>query len=902
MSVRNLDSLFHPRSVAVIGATDRPNSVGGTVTRNLLQGGFAGPIYPVNPNRAEVQGRRCFARIADLPQTPDLAVICTPPQPVPGIIAELGARGTRVAVVVTAGFGACDPATGKTLRQLALEAARPHLLRIVGPNGVGVQLPPVGLNASFAHVLADPGGIALVTQSGAMATTVIDWAKRHRIGLSAMISLGDMSDVDFGDILDYLASSATTRAILLYVEGITHARKFMSAARAAARGKPIIAIKAGRSAEGARAAASHTGAMASGDAVYDAAFRRAGIVRVDDIDELFGAAETVARVRQLTGDRLAIVTNGGGIGVLATDALVAAGGRLAALSEQTMQRLDAFLPPTWSRGNPVDLVGDAGIERYEKALRVVSEDPAVDAILVLNCPVALSSEVDVARTLAAVSNDTGRPYLACWLGGTEIVTARRILDEAGIPNFETPGAAIQGFMHLIQHKRGQETILEVPPVTAVAPAPEKEVAHALIRQVLAEGRQMLNESEAKDLLRAYGVPVNETLIARTPEAAEKAAASIGGARFVIKILSPDITHKSDVGGVVLDLDSPEAVKAETAAMLERVRLKQPQARLTGVTVQAMIRRPHAWELIVGVSVDPLFGPVILFGQGGTAVEVIGDRALALPPLNRPLARTLIDCTRVSRLLHGFRDRHPADLDALADILVTISDMVAELPEIVELDLNPVLADENGVIVVDARVRVARAATTGGDRLAIRPYPRQLEGRLTLRDGTSLPVRPIRPGDEEALRALVDRLSPEDVRFRFFSAMKRLPQPLAARLTQIDYDREMAFVAIAPGGIAAGIGAGDVLGVSRLAADPDNERAEFAVTIRSDFKGRGLGWALMQQLVAYAKERGTALLHGAVLKDNDLMIKLCRDLGFTLRDDADDPTVYQAELRLRRSAP
>jgi acetyltransferase len=896
MSVRNLDFLFHARSVAVIGATDRPNSVGRTVTRNLLEGGFKGPIYPVNPARSEVQGRRCFPGVAALPEAVDLAVIATPPRAVPQTIADLGARGTKVAVVITAGLGERDSGSGKTLRQLALEAARPHLLRIVGPNGVGVQLPPIGLNASFAHVLPQPGGLALVTQSGAMATTVVDWAKRHRVGLSAMLSLGDMSDVDFGDLLDYLASDGSTRGILLYIEGITHPRKFMSAARAAARGKPIIAIKSGRSAEGARAAASHTGAMASGDAVYDAAFQRAGIVRVNDIDELFAAAETVARVSRLRGDRLAIVTNGGGVGVLATDALVAAGGRLAKLSEQTMQRLNTAMPPTWSHGNPVDIVGDGGPERYEKALRIVGDDPGVDATLVLNCPVALASEVDIARTLVSVAKDTGHPYIACWLGGTEIDTARRVLNEGGIPTFATPGTAIQGFMHLIAYKRGQETILEVPPVSETM-VPDTNAVRPLIERPLAEGRPLLNEYEAKALLRAYGIPVNTTLIAHTPEEAEKAAASLDADRYVIKILSPDITHKSDVGGVVLDLDSPAAVKAETAAMLEKIAKKVPKARLTGVTVQAMIRRPRAWELIAGVSVDSLFGPVLLFGQGGTAVEVIGDRALALPPLNRPLARSLIDRTRVSRLLHGFRDREAADLDALADVLVKISDMVADVPEIVELDLNPILADEAGVITIDARVRVQRATAPGGDRFAIRPYPRELEGKVQLRDGEVLAMRPIRPGDEAALRAMVDRLSPADVRFRFFSALKRLPQTLAARLTQIDYDREMAFVALAPSDQGSEIRRGDILGVSRLSADPDNERAEFAVTIRSDFKGRGLGWALMQQLIAYARARGIGWLHGAVLRDNELMIKLCRDLGFALREDADDPTVYQAELRL-----
>jgi acetyltransferase len=815
---------------------------------------------------------------------------------VPQTIAELVARGTKVAVVITAGLGERDVASGKTLRQLALDAARPHLLRIVGPNGVGVQLPPLGLNASFAHVLPEPGGLAMITQSGAMATTVVDWAKRNRIGLSAMISLGDMSDVDFGDLLDYLASETATRAILLYIEGVTHARKFISAARTAARGKPIIAIKSGRSAEGARAAASHTGAMASGDAVYDAAFRRAGIVRVNDIDELFAAAATVARVSRPAGDRLAIVTNGGGIGVLATDALVAAGGRLAELGERTMQRLDAAMPPTWSHGNPVDIVGDGGPDRYEKALRIVSEDPGVDATLVLNCPVALASELEIARTLVSVAKETGRPYVACWLGGMEIDAARRVLDEGGIPNFATPGAAIQGFMHVLEYKRGQETILEVPPV-AERIAPDTGIVRSLIEGPIAEGRALLNEYEAKALLAAYGIPVNTTLIAHTPEEAEKAAASIGADRYVIKILSPDITHKSDVGGVVLDLDSPAAVKAETATMLAKIGAKMPQARLTGVTVQAMIRRPRAWELIAGISVDSLFGPVVLFGQGGTAVEVIGDRALALPPLNQPLARSLIDATRVSRLLHGFRDREPADLDALADVLVRLSDMMADLPEIMELDLNPILADEAGVIAIDARVRVQRATMRGEDRFAIRPYPRALEGRVTLRDGSTLTTRPIRPDDATALRAMVDRLSPQDVRFRFFSSLKRLPQTLAARLTQIDYDREMAFVALAPEDLGQQVRRGDILGVSRLSADPDNERAEFATAIRSDVQGRGLGWALMQQLIAYARVRGIGLLHGAVLRDNEQMIKLCRDLGFALNEDPDDSTVYQAVLRL-----
>jgi acetyltransferase len=898
MSVRNLDSVFSPRSIAVIGASTRQGSVGQTVIRNLLGGGYKGPILPVNPKHTRVEGVPAYPGIGALPMAPDLAVICTPPKTVPEIISDLGARGTRAAVIITAGFGGSDGTEGPRLRQAMLDAAQPHLLRIIGPNCVGLQIPPLGLNASFAHLLADSGEIAVVTQSGAMATTIVDWAKRHSIGLSCMVSLGDMSDVDFGDVLDYLALSPDTRAILLYIEAATQARKFMSAARAASRFKPVIAIKAGRSAEGARAAASHTGAMASMDAVYDAAFERAGILRVDDIDELFAAVETIARVRSLPGDRLAIVTNGGGIGVLATDALIAKGGRLASLSPETMARLEKVLPPNWSRGNPIDLIGDADARRYEEALQVVGADPGVDATLVLNCPVAVAKGMDVARALVSVAQSTSHTFLASWLGGPDLEDVRRLFAAERIPSFETPRAAIGGFLHLIRHRRGQEAILEVPPVAAPTEYPSRSSVRRVIEDAIAAGRPWLNEREAKDLLHAYGVPVNRTVSASSPADAERAAQAMNTDRFVIKILSPDITHKSDVGGVILDLESPAAVRRATEAMLVKVAAACPTARLQGVTVQPMLRRPRAWELIVGMTVDPLFGPIVMFGQGGTAVEVIGDTALALPPLNEPLARALISRTRIARLLKGYRDRPPAKLDALVATLVKIGDLVADLPEIVELDINPVLLDESGMIAVDARVRVGPAVTSGTQRFAIRPYPRELEHQVELSDGSSLLIRPIRPEDEPGLCAMVERLTPEDVRFRFFSALKHLPHPLATRLTQIDYDREMAFVAAAPSDIGGSVRRGDLLGVSRLAADPDNEKAEFAVTVRSDFKGRGLGWTLMQHLIGYATARGIGMLHGAVLRDNEPMIKLCRDLGFSTEEDLQDPTIYQACRRLQ----
>ena len=901
MSVRNLDFVFSPRSIAVIGASTRQGSVGQTVMRNLLGGGYRGPILPVNPKHARVESIPAYPGIDALPMAPDLAVICTPPETVPKIIADLGARGTRAAVVITAGFGGSDGSQGPRLRQSMLDAAKPYLLRIIGPNCVGLQIPPLGLNASFAHLLADPGEIAVVTQSGAMATTIIDWAKRHSVGLSYVVSLGDMSDVDFGDVLDYLALSPNTRAILLYIEAATQARKFMSAARAASRSKPVIAIKAGRSAEGARAAASHTGAMASMDAVYDAAFERAGILRVDDIDELFAAVETIARVRSLPGDRLAIVTNGGGIGVLATDTLIAEGGRLASLSPETVARLDKVLPTNWSRGNPIDLIGDADARRYEEALRVVSTDPGVDATLVLNCPVAVATGMDAARALVSVARDANHTFLASWLGGPDLEDVRRLFAAERIPSFETPRSAISGFLHLIRHRRGQEAILEVPPIAAPMVYPARDSVRCGIENAIAAGRPWLDEREAKDLLHAYRISVNRTVFASSPADAESAAQAMNADRFVIKILSPDITHKSDVGGVVLDLENPAAVRRATEAMLAKVAAACPTARLQGVTVQPMVRWTNAWELIVGMTVDSLFGPVIMFGQGGTAVEIIGDTALALPPLNEPLARALVNRTRIARLLKGYRDRQPAKMDALVDTLVKIGDLIADLPEIVELDINPILLDEAGMIAVDARVRVAAAATSGTQRFAIRPYPRELEHRVELSEGASLLIRPIRPEDEPALCAMVDRLTPEDVRFRFFSALKHLPHPLAARLTQIDYDREMAFIATAASDLGGAICRGDLLGVSRLAADPDNERAEFAVTVRSDVKGRGLGWILMQHLIGYARARGIGTLHGAVLRDNEPMIKLCRDLGFSLEEEHQDPTVYQAIYRLQDSS-
>jgi len=901
MSIRNLDAIFRARSVALIGASTRPRSVGKVIADNLLAGGFPGPVMPVNPKYSSISGVLAYADIASLPVVPDLAVVCTPPATVPGLVAELGRRGVKGAVVITAGFKELGSAEGRALEQSILEAARPHLLRVIGPNCLGVISTSLRLNASFAHVQPAKGGVAFVTQSGAMATTVLDWATSRGIGFSHVVSLGDMTDVDFGDMLDYLALDPDTTSILLYVEAITAARKFMSAARAAARLKPVIAIKAGRHDAAARAAASHTGALAGIDAVYSAAFRRAGMLRVNDLDEVFDAVETLAARSDVKGDRLAILTNGGGVGVLATDALLDQGGQLASLSAATIARLDADLPPTWSHANPVDIIGDAPPERYAAALAAVLAAPEADAVLVLNCPTAIASGVEAARAVIKTAGDAKGRVLTSWLGSDAAAESRRLFSAAGIPTYDTPDKAIRGFMHLVRYRRNQDSLIEAPPSIPSDFAYDEMAARRIVADAVASGQSWLNENQVNRLLVSYGIPVARSAVAATPDEAEEVARRMG-VPVALKIFSRQITHKSDVGGVVLDL-APGDVGSAAVAMARTVAAKAPHARIGGFVVQEMIRRSGAEELILGMSTESQFGPFILFGHGGKAVEVIDDKAIALPPLNVNLARDLISRTRVYRQLKGYRDRPPADLQALALVLVKLSQLVTDLDEVVELDINPLLADAQGVIALDARVRVAgqtehsmperaqperaqperaqpeRASPNGalpernrrGQRLAIRPYPKTLEREENLPMLGKALLRPVRPEDEGRFLEFFERLSREDVRLRFFAALRSLPRAQLVRLTQIDYDREMAFV----------LERGEIMGAARIVADPDNLRAEFAVTVRSDLKGKGIGTLLLRRLLDYAWERGIAEVYGDVLAENTLMIALCRDLGFAL---------------------
>ncbi len=874
MSVLNLDKLFHPGSVALIGATDRAGAVGKVVLDNLLRGGFKGPIYAVNPRRPAIPGVAVYADVASLPATPDLAVIATPAAAVPGIITELGRRGTSAAIVLADGFRNPVGNCGNDLQTAMLTAARATGMRILGPNCIGLLLPRIGLNTSFAHAQPIPGRLAFLSQSGALCTAVLDWANARGIGFSSFVSLGDAADVDFGDLLDYLGSDPDTHGILLYVESIRHARKFLSAARAASRNRRVIILKAGRQPAGAKAALSHTGAMVGNDDVFDAAIRRAGMLRVQTVEDLFSAAETLAFARPVRGSRLLVLTNGGGPGVLVADQLAAEGGTLATLKPETLAALDEFLPHTWSRGNPVDIIGDADASRYRKALRLLLAANDFDAILVMLVPTALVDCVAVARAVAEEAKEAMKPVLTCWMGGETVRPARKVFMEASIAGYYTPELAVRAFMQMVDYDRNQQSLMQTPASTPEAFTVNEGAVRNRLQAALNANRMMLTEPEAKAVLEDYGIPTVPTRVADTVEAAVTAATEIGYP-VALKILSPDLSHKTDVGGVLLDIGSASILSAAAEGMLARIRQLQPGAQVEGFTVQPMVRRPGNHELIVGMVEDPVFGPVLSFGAGGTAVEVMRDTAVALPPLNDLLADQLIHRTRISRILKGFRNSRGVDLDAVRNVLLRVSQLIIDHPEIVELDINPLLAGADGVLALDARIGVQRARISGAERLAIRPYPRELEETVTL-DGEELLIRPIRPDDEPAHREAIARMNPEDLYFRFFRAVHNVSHEQLARFTQIDYDREMALIATR----ARPDGSPETLGVVRAVSDADNITAEFAVIVRSDWHQHGLGQALMERIIRYCRRRGTRRLVGQVLASNTGMQALARRLGFT----------------------
>jgi acetyltransferase len=874
MSVRHLDAMFAPRSVAVIGVSARQGNLGAMILRNLQAGGFAGQLWAVSRHAGEVAGTRLWPGVASLPEAPDLAVICTPPASVPEIVEQLGRRGTRAAIVITAGMQQrAEGDDERTLQQAMLDAAQPSLVRILGPNCLGALVPGKGLNASFAPGAARPGSLAFVTQSGALATAMLDWADSRGVGFSHFISLGDSADVDFGDVLDWLASDGDTRAILMYMESVKHARKFMSAARAAARNKPVVVVKAGRAPEGARAAASHTGALAGSDAVFDAAVRRSGMVRVATLEELFDAAETLAHPSAWRGERLAIVTNGGGAGVLAADALSLGKGTLAQLSPATLQALDACLPANWPRGNPVDIIGDAPVQRYRDAIGVLLDAPEVDGVLFMHAPTAVVPAAQVAEACMPLLRQAAKPVLTAWLGGSTVEPARRAFTAAGLSWYPTPERAVAAWQQFVQYHRGQEALLQLPDAQPHEIVVDRARADALLQRALADGREWLDEADAKEVLRAYGIPTVPTRMARDAEEAVQAACDIGFP-VALKIVSPQIVHKSDVGGVALNLATADEVRTACVLMRQRVARGSPHAHVRGFAVQAMARRPRAHELILGIADDAVFGPVLLFGAGGTGVEIRRDTATELPPLTAELARGMVARTQIGELLGPHRGQPGVHRQALTDALLRLSQIACDLPSIAELDINPLMADADGVLALDARIRLRRA--DGRDRLALRAYPAGLEERLQVGDRKLL-VRPIRPEDGARMAAFYAGCSAADLRLRFFLARREVPRSELARYCQIDYEREMVFVALDGHTMVAEV---------RAVCDPDNIRAEFAIQVAGGWQKRGLGRLLLHKLLAYQRMRGTAEVFGSCLQDNSGMAALARQAGFEVGPASD----------------
>lgn len=906
MTIRNLELALGPRSVAVIGAD---TALGGRVLGNLVSGGFGGPVWPVVDGGsggipagvAQLCGRDCVQRIADLPGVPDVAVVATPPGTLPDVVAALGARGCRLAVVVSG--GATDPA----LKLAMLAAARPYLLRVIGPNALGLVVPAAKFNASHAPCAVGAGSVALLAQSGTIAATLLDWAADRGIGISHAVSLGEMTDVDVADYLDLLAGDGKTRAILVYLEAIPEARKFISAARAAARLKPVIAVKAGRSPEAARAAETHSGALTGADAVVDAALRRAGILRVTGLADLFAAAETVGRFRPLDKARLGIVTNSGGAGVLAVDRLVEKRGALAQLAPSTIDRLDAMVQasdPTdggWSGANPADIGGPAPPARYLAALETLAGDPGVDALLVMNCPTEPGAQVTVAGAVAGRVRKglvDGKPLFACWMGGAAAREGRGILRASGVASYDAPAAAAAAVEHLTAWGRAQAALLHVPDrateaALAATPAGARELVAGILAPVAAEKRRLLTAPEATAVMAAYGVPVAPLHVVADVEAVAGVAAEMLRAchALVVKLVSRDVAHKSDLGGVVLDVTSAAAAVEAARGIATRLADGQPGARLDGFALSPMVRRGDAQELILGVGRDPVFGPVILFGAGGVATEVFRDTAVALPPLDSGLAADLIARTSAGRVLAGFRGHAPADSAAVAAALIALSHLVEDFPCLRSLDVNPLIADADGVLALDARIEIAPGdmlRRAPNPDLAIRPYPAAWRRSFAVGD-EMWEVRPVRPADALLYPDFLARVVAEDMRRRFMVAVRSLPEQMALRLTQLDYDREMAFVALTP--------EGQLAGVSRISSDPDRRVAEYALLVRSDLAGRGLGTQLMTILIEYARATGLERLEGQVLADNGGMQGLVRRLGFTIERQPDDPGIVMSRLVL-----
>lgn len=892
MDPHYLHRVFAPASVAVIGATTTEGSVGERVFRNMREAGFSGELYPVNAKYDEIAGRTCYPSIEAIGRSVDVAVVLTPAATVPAIVRACGEQGVKGAVVISAGFREVG-SEGARLEEQMVDYARRYGVRIVGPNCLGVMRPSVGLNATFSLNTALRGDLALVSQSGALCTSILDWAMPRRVGFSNMVSMGDAADIDFGEVLDYLAADPETKSILLYIEGIRNARDFMSGLRVAARMKPVVVVKAGRHGEGSRAAMSHTGSIVGSDDVFDRALRRAGVVRVLTIGDLFAAAEILSSGCRVTGNRLAIVTNAGGPGVMAADCAVELGVSIPDLDEASMKKLNQILPPQWSHNNPVDILGDAGPELYEQAVAICHQSQDVDGVAVFLTPQAMARPTQAARKVIEVAKKSARPTVTCWMGEEQVAEARRLFSENNVPTFRTPEACIKAFSYLYHHHRGQQLLRQVPGPMAERDPPDVEGARLVIEGAIADGRRVLSTTESKALLAAFNIPTMQSVEARSANEALVAAETLGFP-VAMKIASPQITHKSDVGGVRLGIESAQEVRTAYSQLVASVQSRVPDAEIRGVTVERMCKKPHGRELMVGVTKDVVFGPVVSFGAGGTAVEVMRDRAVAVPPLNQFIIRDIIGQTRVATLLGAFRNLPPVDMQSIEETLLHVSEMACELPEIQELDINPLIVDEKGAIAVDARVVVARRAPTLGryEHMAIHPYPAHLESSWQLHDGTNIVIRPIRPEDAEIEDTFVRNLSPQSKYFRFMHVLHELTPEMLVRFTQIDYDREMAFIAT-----TRASGREAEIAVGRYVSNPDGRSCEVALVVGDEWRRRGIGSRILLALMEVAKMRGLESMEGEVLAENGGMLSLAQKLGFSIRPLPNNPGTLVISKRL-----
>lgn len=891
-----LQSIFAPKNVAVIGATEKEGSVGRTILWNLISSPFGGAVFPINPKRSSLLGIKAYPTIKDVPDQVDLAVIVTPSTTIPGIITECVNVGVKGAIVISAGFKEIGPA-GVELERQVLENAKKGGMRIVGPNCLGVMNPMSGLNATFAAGMARKGHVAFISQSGALCTAVLDWSFKENVGFSAFVSVGSMLDVDWGDLIYYLGDDPHTDSIVIYMESIGDARSFLSAAREVSLSKPIIVIKPGRTEGAARAAASHTGSLTGSDEVLDAAFRRAGVLRVDSISEIFSMAEVLGRQPRPKGPRLTILTNAGGPGVLATDTLITKGGELATISLETMTKLNEFLPSAWSHNNPIDIIGDADPQRYAKSLEVAAQDPNSDGLLVILTPQAMTDPTATAEALKSYAKSYDKPILASWSGGKEVAVGEAILNKAGIPTFEYPDDAAQAFTYMWQSYFNLKTLYETPSLPDdEGGGPDREKAKAIIDHVRESGRELLTEAESKQLLAAYGIPTTPTLIARSAKEAGEMAAKLGFP-IVAKLHSETITHKTDVGGVILNLHTPAEVEAAFDAIQASVSEKAGPEHFLGVTVQPMIKM-EGYELIIGSSIDPQFGPVLLFGTGGQLVEVYKDRALALPPLNTTLSRRMIERTKIYTALKGVRGRKPVDLDALEKLLVRFSQLVVEQRWIKELDINPLIASPEGLLALDGRVVLFNKETNERSlpKLAIRPYPNRYVGKWTMRDGREVIIRPIRAEDEPLMQRFHEKLSDRSVYLRFLSPMllsDRVTHERLSRVCHSDYDREIALVVE-----GEDEGERSIFAVGRLSKfQGDDEEARLSLLVSDRFQGHGIGIELVRRLIAAAKHEKIKRIVSVMSRENEAMQKLCRQAGFSSFSTNSETGMIEASLSL-----